>query len=54
MSIRAMVHMPYTNHRNFIAESIDFVNLPNDCGDRSTCIMSDTGKEYVFYKQEKT
>lgn len=54
MSIRAMVHMPYTNYRNFVAESIDFVNLPHDCGDRSTCIMSDTGKEYVFHKQEKT
>ena len=52
MSIRAMAHMPYTNHRNFIAESIDFVNLPHDCGDRSTCIMSDTGKEYVFHKSE--
>lgn len=50
MSIRAMAHMPYTEHRDFVAESTDFVNLPHDCGDRSTCIMSDTEKEYVFHK----
>lgn len=53
MSIRAMAHMPYTEHRDFVAESTDFVNLPQDCGDRSTCIMSDTEKEYVFHKEEK-
>lgn len=52
MSIRAMAHMPYTNHRNFVAESLDFVNLPHDCGDGSTCIMSDTAQEYIFHKSE--
>lgn len=54
MGIKVMMHMPYTEHRDFVAESTDFVNLPHDCGDRSTCIMSDTEKEYVFHKQEKT
>lgn len=54
MSIRAMAHMPYTEHRDFVAESTDFVNLPHDCGDCSTCIMSDTEKEYVFHKEEKS
>lgn len=52
MSIKAMMHMPYTEHRDFVAESTDFVNLPHDCGDGSTCIMSDTAQEYIFHKSE--
>lgn len=53
MGIKVMMHMPYTEHRDFVAESTDFVNLPHDCGDRSTCIMSDTEKEYVFISRRK-
>ena len=52
--IKAMAHLPYTSYRDFVAESSDFESLPLDCGDGSTCVMSDTGKEYVFHKQEKT
>ena len=52
--IKAMAHLPYTSYRDFVAESSDFESLPLDCGDGSTCVMSDTVKEYVFHKQEKT
>lgn len=52
MSIRAMAHMPYTEHRDFVALSADLSELPYDCGDGSTCIMSDTAQEYIFHKSE--
>ena len=52
--IKTLPFIPYGSHRDYIADSTDLANLPHDCGDRSTCIMSDTEKEYVFHKQEKT
>lgn len=50
--IKTLPHMPYTRYKDFIAESGDLSELPKDCQDGSTCIMSDTGKEYVFHKPE--
>lgn len=52
MSIKVMMHMPYTEHRDFVALSADLSELPYDCGDGSTCIMSDTAQEYIFHKSE--
>lgn len=52
MSIEAMPHLPYTDHRDYVALSTDLAELPHDCGDGSTCIMSDTEEEYVFHKSE--
>lgn len=52
MSIKAMPHLPYTDHRNLVALSADLAELPHSCGDGSTCIMEDSGEEYVFHKSE--
>lgn len=52
MSIKVMMHMPYTEHRDFVALSADLPELPHNCGNGSTCVMSDTGQEYIFYKSE--
>lgn len=52
MSIKAMPHLPYTDHRDYVALSTDLAELPHSCGDGSTCIMEDSGEEYVFYKLE--
>lgn len=54
MSIKAMPHLPYTDHRNLVALSTDLAELPHNCGDGSTCIMRDTGDEYVFHRTEGT
>lgn len=54
MSIKAMPHLPYTDHRDFVALSTDLEELPHSCGDGSTCIMEDSGEEYVFHKKEDT
>ena len=54
MSIKAMPHLPYTDHRDFVALSTDLAELPHSCGDGSTCIMEDSGEEYVFHKSEDT
>ena len=51
MSIKAMMHMPYTEHRDFVALSADLSELPYDCGDGSTCIMSDTAQSTFFINQ---
>lgn len=45
-------HTSYTTYRDFVAESGDLPELPTDCQDGATCIMSDTGQEYVFHKPE--
>lgn len=51
--IKALPHLPYTNYRDFVAKSGDLSELPVTCQDGSTCIMSDTGQEYVFHKAEE-
>lgn len=51
--IKAMAHLPYTSYRDFVAESSDFESLPLDCGDGSTCVMSDTGKAVLIFVSEK-
>ena len=52
--IKALPFIPYGSHRDYIADSTDLADLPHDCGDGSTCIMRDTGREYVFHKKEDT
>ena len=50
--IKALPFIPYGSHRDYISDLADLANLPHDCGDGSTCIMRDTGEEYVFHKKE--
>lgn len=50
--IKALPFIPYGSHRDYIADSTDLANLPHDCGDGSTCIMRDTGDEYIYHKKE--
>ena len=50
--IKALPFIPYTNCRDYVADSTDLANLPHDCGDGSTCIMRDTGNEYIYHKKE--
>lgn len=50
--IKALPFIPYTNFRDYVADSTDLADLPHDCGDGSTCIMRDTGDEYIYHKKE--
>lgn len=52
--IKTLPFIPYGSHRDYIADSTDLANLPHDCGDGSTCIMRDTGDEYIYHKKEDT
>lgn len=52
--IKTMPFIPYGNHRDYTADAADLANLPHDCSDGSTCIMRDTGDEYIYHKKEDT
>ena len=45
--IKALPFIPYTDRKDYIADSTDLAELPHNCGDGSTCIMRDTGDEYI-------
>ena len=50
--IKALPFIPYTDRKDYIADSTDLAELPHNCGDGSTCIMRDTGDEYIYHKKE--
>lgn len=49
--IKALPFIPYTDRKDYIADSTDLAELPHNCGDGSTCIMRDTGDEYIYHKK---
>lgn len=50
--IKALPFIPYGSRKDYIADSTDLAELPHNCGDGSTCIMRDTGDEYIYHKKE--
>ena len=52
--IKALNLTIYTTYRDFACDSADISSLPHDVADGSTCIMRDTGDEYVYHKKEDT
>lgn len=52
MSIKAMSHLPYTSHRDFVCLDEDVQKLPHNVSNGSTAITSDTGREFVYHRKE--
>ena len=49
--IKALPFIPYTDRKDYIADSTDLAELPHNCGDGSTCIMRDTGTNISITKK---